>query len=49
MNGSSNLDLPYDIYDTFYLDLLCALRKKCPYSELVWSVFSPNVGKCGPE
>ena len=25
------------------------LRKKCPYSELFWSVFSPNVGKYGPE
>ena len=26
-----------------------ALRKKCPYSELFWSVFSPNAGKCRPE
>ena len=25
------------------------LRKKCPYSELFWSVFSPNAGKYGPE
>ena len=24
-------------------------RKKCPYSELFWSVFCPNAGKCGPE
>ena len=30
--------------------LLCyryALRKKCPYLELYWSVFSPNAGKYG--
>ena len=26
-----------------------ALRKKCPYWELFWSVFSPDAGKCGPE
>ena len=26
-----------------------SLRKKCPYSELYLSVFSPNAGKCGPE
>ena len=25
------------------------LREKCPYSELFWSVFSPNAGKYGPE
>ena len=24
------------------------LRKKCPYSELFWSIFSPNAGKYGP-
>ena len=24
-------------------------RKKCPYWELFWSVFSPNAAKCGPE
>ena len=24
-----------------------SLREKCPYLELLWSVFSPNVGKCG--
>ena len=23
------------------------MRKKCPYSELFWSIFSPNVGKYG--
>ena len=26
-----------------------SLRKKCPYSELFWSIFSPNEGKYGPE
>ena len=26
-----------------------SLRKNCPYSELFWFVFSPNVGKYGPE
>ena len=25
------------------------LRKKCPYSELFWSVFRPNERKYGPE
>ena len=25
------------------------LCKKCPYSELFWSVFSPNAGKYGLE
>ena len=25
------------------------LRKKSPYSELFWSVFSPNAEKRGPE
>ena len=25
------------------------LRKECPYSELFWSVFSPNAGKYGPK
>ena len=25
------------------------LRKKCPYSEFFWSVFSPNAGKYGAE
>ena len=25
------------------------LRKKCPYSELFWPIFSPNAGKCTPE
>ena len=25
------------------------LREKCLYSELFWSVFSPNAGKYGPE
>ena len=24
------------------------LREKCPYSEIFWSVFSPNAGKYGP-
>ena len=24
-------------------------NKKCPYSELLWSLFSPNAGKYGPE
>ena len=28
---------------------LQTLRKKCPYSELFWFVFSPNVEKYGPE
>ena len=28
---------------------LYSLRKNCPYLELFWSVFNPNVGKCGPE
>ena len=26
-----------------------SLRKKCPYSELSWSEFSPNAEKYGPE
>ena len=25
------------------------LRRKCPYSEFFWSVFSPNAGKYEPE
>ena len=25
------------------------LHEKCPYSEFFWSVFSPNMGKYGPE
>ena len=25
------------------------LRNRCPYLELLWSVFSPNAGKYGPE
>ena len=28
---------------------ILSLCKKCPYSELFWSVFCPNAGKCGPE
>ena len=26
-----------------------SLRKKCPYTELFWSAFSPNAVKYGPE
>ena len=26
-----------------------SLRNNCPYSELLWSFFSPNTGKYGPE
>ena len=26
-----------------------SLREKCLYSEILWSVFSPNAGKDGPE
>ena len=26
------------------MQLFASLRKKCPYSELFWSVFSPNTG-----
>ena len=26
-------------------NLKISLRKKCPYSEVFWSVFSPNVAK----
>ena len=53
------------IYDVFYVSktdalLKNSLRKKCPYSELFWSVFfpirteygeilSPQAGKYGPE
>ena len=31
-------------------DIFCnqSLREKCPYSEFLWSVFSPNAGKYGP-
>ena len=29
--------------------LFLPLRKKRPYSQLFWPVFSPNVGKYGPE
>ena len=29
--------------------LMLALRKKCPYSELFWSVFSRNRTEYGPE
>ena len=31
------------------ISLWHTLHKKCPYSELFWSIFSPNAGKCGPE
>ena len=30
-------------------NLYLSLCKKCPYSELFWSVFSPSAVKCGPE
>ena len=26
-----------------------SLLENCPYSELFWSLFSPNAGKYGPE
>ena len=26
-----------------------SLSKKCPYSELLWAVYSPNAEKYGPE
>ena len=36
---------PFSTSDSIFL----ALREKCPYSEIFWSAFSPNAGKCGPE
>ena len=33
----------------WFLFLLRSLRKKCPYLELFWSVFSSDVGKYGTE
>ena len=43
-------------YDSFigvnvirYTFMCRSLRKKCPYLELFWSVFSPNAGKYGPK
>ena len=40
--------LPIDDFH-YYEAILLTLREKCPYSEFFWSVFSPNVGKYGPE
>ena len=31
------------------ISLWHTLHKNCPYSELFWSIFSPNAGKWGPE
>ena len=30
-------------------NLSMSLREKCLHSEFFWSIFSPNVGKYGPE
>ena len=44
----SNIMPSQFILETLIVKLL-TLREKCPYSELFWSVFSPNAGKYGPE
>ena len=40
-------DHPFSTFAKFSEKL--TLRKKCPYSEFFWSVFSPNAGKYRPE
>ena len=52
LKGQSKISWSCWIRKQIYLLLLrflrITLRKKCPYSELFWSVFSPNPGKYGP-
>ena len=35
----------FDAQEFLVKNTSLTLRKNCPYSELFWSVFSPNVGK----
>ena len=45
------LSIKYRLISAFNTSesIFLALREKCPYSDIFSSVFSPNVGKCGPE